>query len=84
MSVRLPLLVALILVAACGGADDTLPDEFLGRWETDHEKFQGRFLILSREEICFGASAEVITPYAINSVERKKHGPLGRPPVPEV
>ena len=67
-------LASLCLLAACGFGDDGLPAELEGRWSTEHARYRGRFLTLTPDTICFGASEALITPYPIDEVKRTRVG----------
>ena len=71
---RLIPIASLCLMAACGSGDDGLPKELEGRWSTEHARYAGRFLTLSADTICFGASEELITPYPIDEVRQTRVG----------
>lgn len=71
---RLISIASLCLMAACGSRDDGLPSELVGRWSTDHTRYAGRFLTLTAETICFGASEAEITPYPIDEVHQTRVG----------
>jgi len=71
---RLIPIASLCLMAACGSGDDGLPGELEGRWSTDHARYAGRFLTLTQDTICFGASEALITPYPIDEVRQTRVG----------
>jgi len=71
---RLIPIASLCLMAACGSGVDGLPDELEGRWLTDHARYAGRFLTLTEDTICFGASEALITPYPIDEVHQTRVG----------
>ena len=68
MRARAVAAVVLLLALACGGSDADFPEELRGRWESDHRDYRGRFLTLTPDTVCFGASEAIITPFPIDEV----------------
>ena len=67
---RLALL--LVVLAGCGGGDDTIPEELHGIWETSNERYEGRTLVLSKREVRFGADEQTTATHTVLSVEREE------------
>jgi hypothetical protein len=68
------LIACVFLVAHCGKKEDDFPQILLGRWETEAERYQDRYIEFSRELIIYGTGADAPNIYFVRKVNQKQNG----------
>ncbi len=59
----------------CGVTKDDFPRILLGKWTTESERYQDRYIEFSREMIVFGTGFDSPNIYIIRKVDQKRNGP---------
>ena len=65
----------LFFTMHCGKTKDLFPQQFLGKWTTEADRYKGRHIEFSRETIIFGTGEDTPNIFFIREVEQKLNRP---------
>ncbi|MHC4955665.1 MAG: hypothetical protein ACYTGZ_17580 [Planctomycetota bacterium] len=66
-------LLCCAILAGCSRTTE-LPDEFLGRWENEDPRYEGRYLVITRDDVSFGSGKATAVVEPITDVELLDQG----------
>ena len=69
------LIVSVLAVVSCGQKID-FPSVLIGRWATEAERYEDRYIEISNEMITFGTGTGVPNMYFINEIDQKQNIPI--------
>ena len=66
----LAFMLAPILLSAC--QEGQIPKEIISTWVTDHQRYQGCYMLISQDEVTLGVSDATMHSYFIQKVKTKQ------------